>query len=147
MIDNCQVIAYNKISNGGQNFCKLLATVSENLSALVQRRLKELKISKAELARKTGLSRTYITDIANATGNTQSGQYRPSPETLEKLAKHLEVSSEEILNSIGYETSDDELVADGLFSGYYDLSDERRELARKQIAAIISTLKDEDFPE
>ncbi len=102
----CQAIAYNKNSNSGQNPSRLIATVSEKLSELVARRLKELKISKAELARLTGLSRTYITDIANATANTQNGQYRPSPEVAEKLAKYLKVSIEEITGSIGYAGTD-----------------------------------------
>lgn len=43
------------------------------------------------------------------------------------------------------ELTDDELVADGVFSGYYNLPADRQKLARKQIAAIIRSLKDEDF--
>ncbi len=102
MKTKCQVIADNKISNSGQIFCKLSATVKENLSELVRRRIKELETSKAAVAAKAGLSRTYITDIANGTGNTQSGEYRPSPEAVLKLAKALEVTETEIINSIGY---------------------------------------------
>lgn len=102
-INNCQVLAYKKISHSGLDFCKLLANVKqENLTELVQRRLKELGLKKSHLAEKTGLSRTYITDIANGTGNTQSGQYRPSPEVISSLSKHLQVSEIEILNAIGY---------------------------------------------
>ena len=76
--------------------------MSENLSQLIQRRIKELNIRKAEIARRTGLSRTYITDISNGTGNTQSGEYRPPPETVTKLAKALEISEAEVTNAIGY---------------------------------------------
>lgn len=105
MNNTCQVVADNKISNSGHNFCKLLATVKENLSSLIQRRIKELNTSKAEVARKTGLSRTYITDLANGTGNTQSGQYNLSPETVGKLSKALEISEAEILSAMNYLTS------------------------------------------
>lgn len=104
MHKKCQVIAYNKISYSGHDFCKLLANVKENLSQLVQRRLKELGASKAEIARQTGLSRTYITDIANNTGNTQSGQYNLTPGTVGKLSKALVVSESEILEAMSYLT-------------------------------------------
>lgn len=99
---NCQVLAYNKVSQSEQKTCKLSANVKENLSQLVQRRIKELGISKAEIARRTGLSRTYITDIANSTGNTQSGQYNLTPETVAKFSKALEITEAEILEAMSY---------------------------------------------
>lgn len=43
------------------------------------------------------------------------------------------------------EIADDELVSNGIFSGYYNLTEEQRKLARKQIAAIIRSFNDEDF--
>ena len=100
----CQVLADIKVSHSGHKICKLSANVSENLSQLFQRRIKELNIRKAEVARRSGLSRTYITDIANGTANTQSGEYRPTPETVTKLAKALEVTETEMANAIGYGT-------------------------------------------
>lgn len=101
-MQNCQVTAYNKVSHSEPYFCKLVADMKENLSQLVARRIRELGLKKSELAKQVGVSRTYITDLANGTGNTQSGQYRPRPEIIEKLAKFLEVEINEILNSIGY---------------------------------------------
>lgn len=102
MKKNCQVIAYNKISTSELNICKLLATVKENLSTLIQRRIRELGTTKAEVARQSGLSRTYITDLANGTGNTQSGQYNLSPESVSALAKALEITEAEILEVMNY---------------------------------------------
>lgn len=72
----------------------------------------------------------------------------PSPEVVAKLSEVLQTPEIEILTVIGYASkSDDELVADGLFSGYYNLPPDRQKLARKQIAAIIRSLTDEDFDE
>lgn len=98
----CQAWADKKVSHSEHKICKLSANVPENLSQLFQRRINELNIRKAEVARRSGLSRTYITDIANGTANTQSGEYRPTPETVSKLAKALEVPESEIANAIGY---------------------------------------------
>lgn len=145
MIQNCQVVADNKISNSRQNFCKLLANViQETLASLIQRRLKELDIKKAELARRTGLSRTYITDLANKTGNTQSGTYNLPPETVSKLAKGLEVSSSVVSAALGYELSD---TNGGLYRGLDQVPPGKRRLVEKQIDAIIkAAIEDEpDF--
>lgn len=102
MLEHCQPMADKIVSYSEQNFCKLIATVKENVSDLIQRRLKELNIKKSELARRTGFSRTYITDLANGTGNTQSGQYNLPPETVNKLAKALEIADTEILSAMNY---------------------------------------------
>ena len=80
--------------------------MKDNLSKLVSRRINELGTTKAAIAKKAGLSRTYITDIANGTANTQSGQYRPKPEIVSALAKALELSESEILTAIGYSMDD-----------------------------------------
>jgi Helix-turn-helix. len=97
----CQDILYNKTSYALQAFCKVSLNV-ETISELLQRRLKDLKMSKAALAQKVGVSRTYIGDLTNRTAKTKSGFYRPNPEIVTKLAKALQVTEIEILNAIGY---------------------------------------------
>lgn len=138
----CQVIADNKIRYSEQNICKLLATVKENLSDLIQRRLKELKIKKAELARRTGLSRTYITDLANGTGNTQSGQYNLSPDSVTKLSKALEVTEAEILEAMNYLSESQPKLPDGLEMMDFDGLDPND---IEEIAAFIRFKKQHKF--
>lgn len=101
---NCQALADKIDCNSLQKICKVLLNKMDNelLSELVSRRLSELRMSKSELARRLGLSRAYITDLANGTANTQSGQYSPSPEVIEGLAKHLQIDQSEILKAMGY---------------------------------------------
>lgn len=82
--------------------CILVDNVKETLSQLVQRRLKELNTSKAAVARKVGVSRSYIGNIANETAPTQSGQYNLSPDTVSGLAKALEINESEILEAMNY---------------------------------------------
>lgn len=64
----------------------------EDLSALVQRRIRELNLSNSEVARRAKLSRSYIGNIVNRTAPTQSGQYNLSPEAARNLALAIEVS-------------------------------------------------------
>lgn len=142
----CQVLADNKIAYSGHLFCKLSANVSkETLSTLIQRRLTELNIKKAELARRSGFSRTYITDLANETGNTQSGSYNLPPDTVTKLAKALEVDEIEILNSMGYdakEEKDSEKAA--LLRSLEEISSEEKPRLYRQIRALIKAAKEEE---
>jgi transcriptional regulator with XRE-family HTH domain len=117
--------------------------MEETLGKLIQRRLTELKMSKAELARRIGKSPAYVGDMANDTAKTKSGTYVPSAEVVDALAYHLQISREEILVVLDYlpQTSDDlskEFPA--LMSGYEKLSPENRKIAKKQIAGIIRSL-------
>jgi transcriptional regulator with XRE-family HTH domain len=117
--------------------------MEETLGKLIQRRLTELKMSKAELARRIGKSPAYVGDMANDTAKTKSGTYVPSAEVVDALAYHLQISREEILVVLDYlpQTSDDlskEFPA--LMSGYEKLSLENRKIAKKQIAGIIRSL-------
>ncbi len=97
-----QELLYRKRGRALQNSCKVLPYVSETISELIQRRIRELGISKSALAERVGVSRAYIGDLANGTAKTRSGFYRPKPEIVKKLAESLEVSEIEILNALGY---------------------------------------------
>jgi transcriptional regulator with XRE-family HTH domain len=99
---SCHLKEYNKSSFKIQNLCILVENVKESLSQLIQRRVRELNISKAEAARRCGITRSYFGNMANQTAPTESGQYEPSPEVVAGLSKGLEVSEIEILDSIGY---------------------------------------------
>lgn len=89
----------------------------ETLSQLISRRLNDLGLNKAELARRLGMSRAYITSLANGNATTRSGQHRPSSDVIAGLAKHLRVSEARILSAIGdlpFEKLSDPTKAGGL---------------------------------
>ena len=85
------------------NVSKVLPEMKETLGELIQRRMKDVGIpSKAELARRLGISSAYAGDLANDTGKTKEGTYMPSPELTSKLIEVLKVSENEVLSAIGY---------------------------------------------
>lgn len=117
--------------------------MEETLGKLIQRRLTELKMSKAELARRIGKSPAYVGDMANDTAKTKSGTYVPSAEVVDALAYHLQISREEILVVLDYlpqTTNDLSKEFPALMSGYEKLSPGNRKIAKKQIAGIIRSL-------
>lgn len=97
----CQEMLYKNSSPSIQNFCKVVPYM-ETTSELIQRRLKELNITKSELAKRAQVSRAYIGDLANGTAKTKNGSYRPSPEILARLVKALEITESEFFASLGY---------------------------------------------
>jgi transcriptional regulator with XRE-family HTH domain len=97
-----RLIEYNKTTDEIQEESILVVDVKETLSQLVRRRSAELNLTKAEIARRTGLSRSYIGNIMNETAPTKSGQYNLSPNAVDKLAKVLEIQQTEILESLDY---------------------------------------------
>jgi transcriptional regulator with XRE-family HTH domain len=104
-VEKSQVSLYNKEALTLQRDCKVILNMHETLGALIQRRLNELGMSKAELAKRVGVSRAYVGDLANQTAKTQTGSYRPGPEVVEKLARHLDISTTEILAAMGYSSN------------------------------------------
>lgn len=141
-----QLIEYKQSTNREQNISILLVNV-EKLSELLSRRLKELKLSNADLARLTGLSRSYIGNMVNETAPTQSGQYQPSPDVVAKLSQHLKVTEAEILNSVGFnikiEVNDSPFfkAVRGELNGSDSWEQERKELFLTMIKTIVSGLK------
>lgn len=97
---------YKKETHRIHNKSILIVNVKEKLSELVSRRIRELGLKNAEVARRTGLSRSYIGNMANGTAPTQSGEYEPSPEVIEKLSTALEISQNEILEAMNYLTNE-----------------------------------------
>ena len=115
---------YNKFPYEIQNLCILVEDMPEKLSELITRRIGELNISNAELARRTGLSRGYIGNIVNETAPTQTGQYDLSKGTIRVLARELKITEAEILSAMGYMTSRKEIPEKIAVIGYDDLSDD-----------------------
>lgn len=69
----------------------------------------ELQIpTKAEAARRIGISRSYLGNIINHTAPTQSGDYDILPDTAQSIVRGLEVSPEEVAAAIGYLPDSDE---------------------------------------
>lgn len=120
--------------------------MNETLSELIQRRLRELNLTKSELARSVGVSRAYIGSLANATANTRSGIHRPKPSIVTSLAKHLHVSESEILTAIGYnpETQDRFDILDGVtiqFDRSVKLSEKDKETILEAVRLIAAGIQ------
>lgn len=118
----------------------------ETLGQLIRRRMDDLQIiSVAELARRLGYSRSYVTHLANDTSPTKRGKYVPEPEPLRKIAKVLLVSESDLLRTVDYLSprSDSNKPVDDIcqagfafFGGGEDLSEEDWE----EIVAMTRTL-------
>ncbi len=112
---------------------------------------KELNVSgmsNAELARRAGVSATYVGNLVrDYSPNMRSARNpRPSEEVTADIAKALDVPLNVARKAAGYSTMD-EPDEEGLFAGLSNLSPERQHLAKRQIRAIISSLATEDDEE
>jgi transcriptional regulator with XRE-family HTH domain len=119
---------------------------NETLGQLIRRRMDDLRIhSVAELARRLGYSRSYVTHLANDTSPTKRGKYVPEPGALRKIAAILSVPESDILRTVDYlpPKSSSNNPADDIreagfafFGGGRDLSEEDWE----EILAMTRTL-------
>lgn len=71
-------------------------SIKQRFGLAIKQRRGELGISQEELAFRSGLHRTYISDIERGTRN-------PSLENIEKLAKALEISTSTLFANYGIE--------------------------------------------
>lgn len=112
----------------------------ETPSQLISRRLSELGMSKADLAKAVGVSRTYIGMLANATAKSRAGYHRPKPEILAKLARALQVSEGELLASMGYGVEggngSDTYELDGVFVSF-DAADDLTQDEKTELLAAV----------
>lgn len=118
----------------------------ETLGQLIRRRMDDLRIhSVAELARRLGYSRSYVTHLANDTSPTKRGKYVPEPEALRRISTALSVPEADVLRAVDYlsprsESNDpmDDIRQAGFafFGGGRDLSEEDWE----EIMAMTRTL-------
>lgn len=75
-------------------------SIKQRFGLAIKQRRGELGISQEELAFRSGLHRTYISDIERASRN-------PSLENIEKLAKALEISISTLFANYGIEGNKD----------------------------------------
>lgn len=78
----------------------------ETLGELIHRRINELNISQAELARRVGVKRSYIGKLANENAATRTGKHMPAPAITRGLARALKVSEIEVLAAIYFSDED-----------------------------------------
>ncbi|MFB2876665.1 helix-turn-helix domain-containing protein [Floridanema aerugineum] len=71
-------------------------SIKQRFGLAIKQRRGELGISQEELAFRSGLHRTYISDI-------ERGSRNPSLENIEKLAKALEISLSTLFANYGIE--------------------------------------------
>ena len=111
----------------------------------IKRHREAVNISQETAAGLAGLSRAQWARIEN-------GQSSSKRDTLLRIADAVKADVSKTLEKAGFYSSNksdlekfDELIADGLFKGYCDLSEKKRRQARRAIAAVIRFFKDEDF--
>lgn len=105
-----------------------------------------------DLAAAVNSNKGTLSRLMSAAPQTATGKpSQPNSDLVVRLAETLKINVDEALVLAGYaplnriEKTDDELVANGLFKDYYELPEEKRKQARRAIAAVIRSFKDEDF--
>lgn len=112
-------------------------------------KINESDISNAELARRVGVSPTYIGNLLrDYSPNSKTGSIRASEPVIEAIAKALNASLDEARLAAGYAPRNEETT--GWYKGLEKLSPEDQKRAKRQIRAIIDSYiddeeKDEDF--
>lgn len=74
--------------------------MSNDIGKIIEKRRKELKLSYRKLSELTGLSHSHISSIEKGIEPKTNKPVRPSLETIEKLAKGLNVSIEFLLGKV-----------------------------------------------
>ena len=114
----------------------------------LRQQIKESGFSNAEVARRAGVSPTYIGNLVrDFSPNTKDGKGRPSEEVVADIAKAFGANTDDARLAAGYAPLED-ASARGLHRGYDKLSPRLRRVADKQIDAIIESLAaidDDDF--
>ena len=98
-------------------------------------------LTKAELAKLSGVSASYLTLFENGSIKPDGKYLVPSREILEKVATALEVAPEVVQNAAGYDVPELEYVPDldailGRMEGFNDFDGPSRELIRE--AALVA---------
>lgn len=111
----------------------------------LRKNLNSSGLSNSELARRVEISSTYIGNLVRdySPNMTSHRAPRPSEAVVEKIAKALGRPLNEARLAAGYAPLGEETM-EGLFSGYESLPDRRKELAKRQIRAIIDSLAAQD---
>lgn len=105
---------------------------------------KDASLTQGQLARKSGISTSYVSTLERGQRHTvTNADPLPKPDIVEAIAKALTVPVDEARLAAGYAASEDN-DPHGLASGLNRLSPERQAIAKKQIAAILDALAEEE---
>lgn len=131
----------------------------QNLSEWLYRSRRRAGLNQAELAQKSGLSKSYISILERGGEHPLTGKsVRPSEDVMERLAKALGVPADEARLVAGYapenvaaampqeeaglgmtKLSTDEAI---IVSAYRLVGDEEKEIIREQIANVLGSLSE-----
>lgn len=121
-----------------------------NFGKTVHEERKSRGWTQSELAKKSGVSVSYISTIEREQPHSQTGaKLRPEPEVIKGIAKALDLDIDDALIYYGY-APEKKSETDGWFKGLDKLSPEDQKRAKRQIRAIIDSYiddeeKEEDF--
>ena len=124
--------------------CKLFVDTAMSFGDWLRGQIQKNHLSNAEVARRAGVSGTYISNLVrDFSPNMTSNQApRPSEKVVTRIAAALNAPENEARLAAGYAPKGEE-VEDGLFAGLQKLSPERQQLAKRQIHFIIESLIEE----
>jgi transcriptional regulator with XRE-family HTH domain len=114
--------------------------------AWLQSEREKAGITQDQVAKKTGLNVKSISRIERGESGTRRDTLIAIVESVNALSHGYQINLNTALQRCGYAPNgadDGDLIADGLFSGYYDLDEDQKRLARKQIAALLRSFKTE----
>lgn len=80
-----------------------LIKMKRDLATIIEDELPKVNLKKNQLAKLIGLSGSHFTNVSNGRASLRKAGYQPEPEVVNKLAYHLNVSVEEILEGLGYD--------------------------------------------
>lgn len=104
------------------------------------------KMSLREAAAKSGLSYTYIRDIERGYNRSTKAPIKPSPETLQRLAKAYNYPYEELMKSAGYMEEAPEAQVDDidpeLLDALRNVSPEKQKKVLDYLAGKMDSLTD-----
>lgn len=108
---------------------------------------KKLGLHQKDVAKRAGISVSYISTLEREQPHSLTGEdIIPDKDKVVAIAKALEADENELLAIYGYASNEPKNEAAGIFRALKEIPAERKELALKQIKAIIKThIDDEDF--
>lgn len=110
------------------------------LEEIINEECANLGINKTQLAEKVGYSTSHFTNISNGRGTTRKTGYRPDPVLINRLAFHLKVPIEELLESLGFELSKDRDYLSAEMTAFVEDFEKLSEPIKKQVSMIMSSV-------
>ena len=110
--------------------------MKRDLATIIDDELPKVKLKKNQLGKLVGLSGSHFTNIANGKASSRKSGYQPEPDVVNKLAYHLNVSVEEILEGLGYDLTKVPAELVDLIEKYKNIS----ELNQIKVLNILNTV-------